>query len=165
LVCLNEAYEKQELTISQRRDIITLLPKEDGSLLDLHNWRPITLLNIDSKVAAKATAKRIEAVLPNLIHPDQTGFVKDRYIGENIRLISDLLDLTNKHQIPGILIALDFRKAFDSLEWPFIMETLNSFNFGTGIKQWISTFYTNVESAEINNGYTTNWFQPSKGVR
>ena len=45
------------------------------------------------------------------------------------------------------------------------METLNSFNFGTSIKQWISTFYTNVESAVINNGYSTNWFQPSKGVR
>ena len=43
LACLNEAYEKQELTISQRRGIITLLPKEDGSLVDLHNWRPITL--------------------------------------------------------------------------------------------------------------------------
>ena len=57
------------------------------------------------------------------------------------------------------------RKAFDSLEWPFIMETLNSFNFGTSIKQWISTFYTNLESTVINNGYATNWFQPSKGVR
>ena len=45
------------------------------------------------------------------------------------------------------------------------MKTLNSFNFGTSIKQWISTFCTNVESAVINNGYATNWFQPSKGVR
>ena len=165
LACLNEAYEKQELTTSQRRGIITLLPKEDGSLLDLHNWRPITLLNVDSKIATKAIAKRLETVLPKLIHPDQTGFIKGRYIGENIRLISDILDLTNKQQIPGILVALDFRKAFDSLKWPFIMESLNSFNFGSGIKQWIRTFYTNVESAVINNGYSTNWFQPSKGVR
>ena len=45
------------------------------------------------------------------------------------------------------------------------METLNLFNFGTGIKQWISTFYSNVESAVINNGHSTNWFQPSKSVR
>ena len=96
---------------------------------------------------------------------DETGFIKGHYIGENIRLISDVLDLTNKQQIPGILVALDFCKASDSLEWPFIMETLNFFNFSTGIKQWISTFYTNVESAVINNGYSTNWFQPSKGVR
>lgn len=65
----------------------------------------------------------------------------------------------------GILIALDFCKAFDSLEWPFIMRILDAFNFGSSIKRWISTFYTNVESVVLNNGYTTNWFKPSKGVR
>ena len=81
LACLNEAYEKNELTIPQRRGIITLLPKEDGSLLDLHNWRPITLLNVDLNIAAKAIAKRLETFLLNLIHPDQSGFVKGRYIG------------------------------------------------------------------------------------
>ncbi|KAL9974209.1 hypothetical protein ACROYT_G011222 [Oculina patagonica] len=165
LACLNEAYEVNELTISQRRGIITLLPKEDGSLLDLHNWRPITLLNVDFKIAAKAIAKRLEKFLPNLIHPDQTGFVKGRYIGENIRLISDVLDYTKEKKIPGILLALDFRKAFDSLEWPFILRILDAFNFGSSIKRWISTFYTNVESAVLNNGYATNWFKPSKGVR
>ena len=123
LACLNEAYEENEFTISQRRGIITLLPKEDGSLLDLHNWRPITLLNIDLKIAAKAIAKRLETVLPNLILLDQTGFVKGRYIGENIRLISDVLDLAKEQKILGILVhvALDFRKAFDSLEWPLIL--------------------------------------------
>jgi len=75
LLCLNEAYEKQELTISQRRGIISLLPKEDGSLLDLHNWRLITLLNVDSNIAAKAIAKRLDTGLPHLIPSDQTGFV------------------------------------------------------------------------------------------
>ena len=98
-------------------------------MLDLHNWRPITLLNVDLKIAAKAIAKRLETVLPNLIHPDQTGFVKGCYIGENITLISDVLDLTKEQKIPGILVALDFRKAFDSLEWPFIMRVLDVFNF------------------------------------
>ena len=110
---------------------------------------------MDSNIAAKAIARRLETVLPNLIHPDQTGFIEGRYIGENIRL-SDVLDVNDKQQIPGILVALDFRKASDSLEWPFIMETLNLFNFGTGIKQWISTFYSNVESKVINNGHSTN---------
>ena len=165
LACLNEAYKENELTLSQRRGIITLLPEEDSSLLDLHNWRPITLLNVDLKIAAKTVAKRLETVLPNLIHSDQTGFVKGRYIGENIRLISNVLDLTKDQKIPGIPVALDFRKAFDSLEWPFIMITLDAFNFGSSIKRWISTFYTNIESAILNNGYTTNWFKPSKGVR
>ena len=156
---------KGELCISQRRGIITLTPKDDGSLLELTNWRPITLLNVDFKIASKAIAKRFESILPFLIHSDQTGFVKGRYIGENIRLINDIMETTKSQNLPGILTSLDFRKAFDSLEWPFIAKTLDYFNFGSDIKRWVSTFYTNIESTVVNNGYTTNWFKPSKGIR
>ena len=91
--------------------------------------------------------------LLNLIHSDQRGFIKGCYIGENIKLMSD------------VLVALDFCKAFESLEWPFIKRILDAFNFGSSIKRWISTFYTNMESAVLNNGYMTNWFKPLKGVR
>lgn len=161
----NEAHAANELSISQRRGIITMIPKEDGSLLDLANWRPITLLNVDFKISAKAIAKRLEPILPKLIHPDQTGFVKGRFIGENIRLISDIMEYTKVQNIPGILLSLDFHKAFDSIEWPFIMKTLDYFNFGTDIKRWVGTFYMNIESAALNNGFLTNWFKPSKGVR
>ena len=93
----NAAYEVNELSISQRRGIFTLIPKENGSLLELQNWRPITLLNVDCKIATKAIAKRIEQYLPTLIHCDQTGFIKGRYIGENIRLIEDVMEHTNLH--------------------------------------------------------------------
>lgn len=165
IASFNEAYEQGEFSISQRRGIITLIPKEDGSLLDLSNWRPITLLNVDFKIASKAIAKRIEPTLPNLIHSDQTGFVKGRYIGENIRLINDIMEYTSLQNLPGILTSLDFRKAFDSIEWPFIMKTLDHFNFGSDIKRWIKLFYTNTETAVQNNGFITSWFKPSKGVR
>ena len=161
----NAAYDANELTISQRRGVITLIPKEDGSLLELSNWRPVTLLNVNCKIATKAIARRIEPLLPNLVHTDQTGFIKGRYIGENIRLIIDIMEHTKSESIPGILVSLDFRKAFDSLEWSFMMKALDIFNFGTSIKRWISTFYTKIESAAINNGFMTNWFRPSRGVR
>ena len=59
-----------------------------------------------------------------VIHSDQTGFIKGRYIGEKIRLIEDVMEYTKVHNIPGILISLDFKKAFDSLEWRYIMNTL-----------------------------------------
>ena len=62
-------------------------------------------------------------------------------------------------------MSLDFKKAFDSLEWGYIMNTLDVFNFATSINRWISTFYTNIESAAINNRFLTNWFKPSRGVR
>ena len=72
--------------------MINLIPKEDSALNHLKNWRPITLLNVDYKIASKAIVKRMESLLPRLVHSDQTGFVKDRYIGENIRLTSDIME-------------------------------------------------------------------------
>ena len=88
-------------------------------------------------------AKRIEKVLSLLVSPDQTGFIKGRYIGENIRLINDILEQTRIQNIPGILLQLDFQKAFDTIEWNFIQRTITLFNFGESIQRWVSTFYTN----------------------
>ena len=160
----NAAYKEGELLISQCRGVITLVPKEDSALSDLSNWRPINLLNLDYKIASKAIAKRIEKILPKIIHPDQTGFLKGRYIGQNIRLINDIMEHTKLHNIPGILL-LDFRKAFDTIEWSFIQNTLNFLNFGDDIKRSVSIFYTGPESAVLNNRFFTNYFQLSRGVR
>ena len=134
---LNQAFVVGELSISQRRGVITLITKEDSNLLDLQNWRPITLLNIDYKIASKTLGKRIENVLPKLVHSDQTGFMKGRYIGENIRLINDVMEYTMEEKKGGILVSLDFKKAFDTLEWQFIKKILELFNFSENVKKWV----------------------------
>ena len=123
------------------------------------------MLNVDYKIASKAIATRIKKVLPQLIHTDQTGFMKDRFIGKNIRLLCDLLEQTELENIPGILLQLDFRKAFDTIEWPMIQQVLSIFNFGASIKRWIDTFYCNAESSVINNGFTSRQLKLSRGVR
>ena len=104
------------------------------------NWRPVALLNVDCKIATKAIANRMEPLLPNLVHTDQTGFIKGQYIGENIRLITGIMEHTKSESIPGILVSLDFQKAFDSLEWSFMMKTLDLFNFGSSIKRGLVHF-------------------------
>ena len=143
---LNFAHGKGQLSISQRRGVITLIPKEEEPVLNLKNWRLITLLNVDYKIASKVIAKRMEPVLSNLIHPDQTGFIKERYIGENIRLISDIMEQTKKDEGTGILVSLDFRKAFDTLEWSLMMYALKLYNFGPILRKWIELFYSDVET-------------------
>ena len=77
---LNRSYQKGKLAITQTRGIISLIPKKDKALDELKNWRPITLLNCDYKIASKAIASRLKAVLPALIDSDQTGFMKGRSI-------------------------------------------------------------------------------------
>ena len=88
----NASYRAGEMAPSQRRGAITLIPKEDSDLSSLANWRPITLLNVDHKIVSKVVTKRLEKVLTFLIKTDQTGFIKGRYIGQNIRLINDILE-------------------------------------------------------------------------
>lgn len=104
-------------------------------------------------------------MLTLLINPGQTGFIKGRYIGQNIRLINDILEQTKLRNIPGILLQLDFRNAFETIEWKFVQRTIELFNFGESIQRWISIFYVNSESAVLNNGFCTNYFRLSRGVR
>ena len=93
-----------------------MLPKKNKDTLFLKNWRPITLLNTDYKIATKCIAKRLAKVLPKLINRDQTGYVKNRFIGKNIRLISDVIESYEEKNLPGMLLFIDFEKAFDSLK-------------------------------------------------
>ena len=114
---LNYAFESGNLSVTQRRGVIKLIPKKDAELYFIKNWRPITLLNTDYKIAAKAIANRIKLVLPSLINHDQSGFLKGRFIGENIRLIHCVIQYATETSIPGLLLFIDFEKAFDSLDW------------------------------------------------
>ena len=120
-----------------RRGIITLLPKKDKPTYVLNNLRPVTLLNVDYKIATKVIANRLAKVLPDIISPNQTGYVKNRYIGENVRLISDVIDYTciNAKQTQGIALFLDFKKAFDSIEWEYLHKVLDVFNFKSKISK------------------------------
>ena len=104
----------------------------------------------------EAIAERIEPLLPFLIQPDQADFLKGRYISENIRLISDIMEQTKKLSCSGLLLSLDFQKAFDTLEWSNISSVLKMYNFGHSIRNWIKLLYMKVESTALNNGYATN---------
>ena len=162
---LNYSFEKGELSVDQRRGIITLLPKKSKIRLLLKNWRPISLLNTDYKILTKSLALRLHKVLPSVINLDQTGFLKGRFIGENIRTIADLIDYTSLKNDPGIILLLDFEKAFDTVNWSFIIQSLHLFKFGPEFIHWIKTIYSNIESTVINYGNTTGFFKLHRGIR
>ena len=75
------------------------------------------------------------------------------------------MEYTELNKIPGIMVLIDFEKAFDTLEWHFLQNTLKYFNFGPNLRNWISVMYSDVESGIINGGYVTNYFKVSRGVR
>ena len=162
---INKGYQKGEMSITQKQGIIVCIPKEDRPKQFMKNWRPITLLNTVYKLASSCIAERLKSVLSDLIDSDQRGFIPGRFIGENCRLIYDILHYTEENDIPGILLLIDFEKAFDSISWSFLYEVLKFFNFGNSIIDWVKTFYCNITSAVTQNGFLSDFFQVQRGCR
>ena len=102
---IQHTYDQGQLSINQRRGVVSLLPKGNKDVHYLTNWRPITLLCCDYKLISKVLATRMKTVLKYLIHPSQTGFLSDRYIGENIDTLLELIEISEEEDIPGVVIS------------------------------------------------------------
>ena len=97
------------LSISQKQGVITLIEKEGKDPLHVNNYRPITLLNVDYKILSKVLANRIKEVLGEIVHNDQVGYIKDRNIGEAVRLIDDMFFILKIKQM-GFWLLLTLKK-------------------------------------------------------
>ena len=115
--------------IKRQGTAIKLIEKKGKDKMHIKNWRPISLLNVDAKIASKALAKRLETVLPLIIHENQCAYVKGRSIFDCTRIIDDIMFYTKENNLSGLLLAIDFEKAFDSLDWTFLNKALSAFNF------------------------------------
>ena len=116
----------------------------------IKNWRPISLLNTDTKILSKVLATRIKSVIKSVIQPDQTAYPPGRYIGESVTLISDILEYTDDHSLPGFLVTADIEEAFDSIEYPFIVATLKKLGFGPTFINWLKALLFKQESCVMN---------------
>ena len=162
---LNSSFEKGELENSQKQGIIRLIEKKNKDKRYVTNWRPISLLNVDVQIASKARTLRLEKVLSDLISEDQCAYLKERNIFDAVRTIGDIMDYTKLYNLPGLMVTIDFEKAFDSLSWNFLFKTLEKFNFGESFIKWIRLLYTNISSCIMNNGVATPLFSIRRGVR
>ena len=161
---LNWGFRKGELSCTQRKGIITSIPKGDKRRDLIKNWRPISLLNVVDKMGSAAIANPIKTVLPELINEDQTGFMSGRYIGDNLRLIYDTIAYLKEKNLPGLLLNIDFEKAFHSVDCKFLLKVLKAFGFKQDICRWTETFYTNIKSVVLVNGQPSKWFPICRGL-
>lgn len=161
---LNEGFEMGELSDLQKHGLVSLIYKKNDPLL-LKNWRPITLLNSDYKIAAYVLANRLKKVMQNCIHTDQNGYIKNRFIGYNIRQIQDIIDYSEKIYLDSCILFLDFSKAFDTIEWNFMFKCLEKYGFGPSFRKWVKVLYTNITGAVKNNNFLTGSYIISRGIR
>ena len=159
---INYGYRTGSLSVTQKHGIITCLPKPNKCRYNLKkNWRPIFLLNVVYKMASAVIANRLKSTLDKLIHENQKGFISGRFIGENMRLIYDVLFETKNRNLQGLILSTDFEKAFDTVSWKFIEKTLKYYNFG----DLIIIFQKGAESCIIQNGFISEFFYLKRGCR
>ena len=161
---LSQTFNQKRMTFSQRLALITLIHKK-GDKSNLANYRPISLTNTDYKILAIVLANRLQKVIDALISKHQSAYIKGRYIGTNARTILDIFEYCENRNYEGILLFLDFQKAFDSVEWNFIFETLKRFNFGDNFLQWISILYNEPIFKLKNNGWISKTCNMERGIR
>ena len=120
-------------------------------------------MNYDAKILHKALADKLREVLSSLISPDQTAYIKERFLGESIRLISDVLDTTKSFNIEGYILTIDIEKAFDSVEHQFLFKAFEKYGFNGYFLEWIKILLKNQQSCVLNGGVSTGFFPLQRG--
>ena len=85
----------------------------------------------------------MKTVLPKLIHTDQKGYINDGFIRENSRLIYDIIHECSSQNLKGLIVLIDFEKAFDWLSWNFIRKSLEIFRFSDSTIKWVKSLQEN----------------------
>ena len=162
----NASFTKGELSYTQRQGILTLLHKgKNLSRSKLSNWRPISLTNTDYKILSKTIANRLNTVISDIVDNDQVGFIKGRNSSTIIREIDDTIDYINSSKQSGILLAVDYKRAFDSISKEYLLWAFKQFGFGDYFLKWVEVIISNSESKVNYMGWISESFKVETGVR
>nr|GEY51116.1 RNA-directed DNA polymerase, eukaryota [Tanacetum cinerariifolium] len=126
---------------------------------------PISLIGSVYKIIAKILANRLCVVLPYLISDVQSDFVANRQILDGSFILNELLSCCKFKKLNGMIFKVDFEKAFDSVKWDYLDETLKAFGFGSKWRNWISGCLNNAMGSVLVNGSPTLEFQFHKGLK
>uniref|UniRef100_A0A3P9H232 Reverse transcriptase domain-containing protein n=1 Tax=Oryzias latipes TaxID=8090 RepID=A0A3P9H232_ORYLA len=165
LSVFEESLATGTLPPTMRQAVISLIPKPDKNPHECGSYRPISLLNVDNKILSKMLAGRLETVLPSIIADDQTGFIKGRQSFYNVRRLFNILYGPASPDVPEVLLSLDAEKAFDRVEWDYMLYTLKQFGFSEYFISWIKILYSSPLAAVCTNNNRSPYFSLKRGTR
>lgn len=144
---------------------IVLIPKVPDAL-SVGQYRPIALANFKFKIISKILADRLAPLMKNLISPEQRGFIQGRNIRDCICVTSEAINhLHHKAFAGNLAFKVDISKAFDTLEWKFLLNVLNKFGFNQQFCSWIQTILNSATLSISVNGKQNGYFKCKRGVR
>jgi hypothetical protein len=139
---------------------------EKNDKANIANYRPISLLNTDYKVFTKALTIKLAEVAPNLIHPNQAGFVPGRQIRDQIWLTKRVIELAEATERDGVIVALDQEKAYDKVEHNYLWRALASYGIPREFINTIKALYSDAHTYVcVNAEMSSHAFRVTRGVR
>lgn len=159
-----DSLEMGVLPPSMREALVTSLLKPGKNPVYCDSYRPLSLLNSDTKILAKVLANRLTLILDQLVLPDQSGFVPGRSTANNLRTLFSLLQNVAP-DCPLAAVFLDATKVFDSVEWDYLIDIMGRMGFPRGFISWIRLLYQTPEIVILINGYLSSAVPISRGTR
>jgi hypothetical protein len=144
--------------------IITLLPKKENAL-QIQQYRPICLLNVSFKIFTKVATNRISSIVQKVIKPSQSAFLPGRHILEGVVVLHETIHELHRKKMDGVLLKIDFEKAYDKVSWKFLQQVLRMKGFDPLWCGWINDFMNGGSVGIKVNNDTGHYFQTRKGLR
>ena len=143
---------------------ITLLPKRFDAE-QVKDFRPISLVHSFAKLVTKILANRLASRLDKMVYPNQSAFIKKRFIQDNYMLVQQTVRFLHSQKQPRLLLKLDITKAFDSVSWSFLMEVLRKLSFGSRWCDLLCGLLSSSSSQVLLNGIPGDFIQHRRGLR
>uniref|UniRef100_A0A803TK04 Reverse transcriptase domain-containing protein n=1 Tax=Anolis carolinensis TaxID=28377 RepID=A0A803TK04_ANOCA len=163
---MNSIREQQQMPKSWKEAQISVIHKDGTDSEDIRNYRPISLLNVDYKIFTSILAERLKNFLKNWIKDDQVGFLPNRHLKDNVRIILDLIEYYNINVGKEVLfLTIDAEKAFDRVNWDFFKLLIKELDIGYYFQNAIEAIYQD-QTAKISiNQQDTEKIRIRKGTR
>ena len=146
------------------KDLITLIPKLDG-VVDIRDFRPASLVHGAIKIFAKTLSVRLTDVITELVGVHQSVFMCGQSIHDNFMMVQGTARCLHALKISSVMLKLDISKAFDSIQWPFLVEVLSAMGFSSRWIGWIYGLLTTSSTHVLINGTPERPIAPTKGLR
>ncbi|CAA7030329.1 unnamed protein product [Microthlaspi erraticum] len=158
-------FESSFMPTSLNSTSLVLIPKRPGAE-ELKDFRPIACLNTLYKVITRLLSERLKNVLPGIILPNQTAFVKDQLLLENVLLASEIVQGYHREGFEKrITLKVNISKAFDSVRWDFLLNVLEAYQIPSVFLNWVKCCVCSPSFSVSMNGVTSGYFKGKSGLR